>query len=63
MHYITLDYQMKWVWSTAHLVPSNGILQKKRCGYLSRDLQAWPMWSCDLTGHAHRSHGTYHSAP
>ena len=44
MHYITLDYQTNYV--------------RKRHGYLSCDLWAWPMGPCDLIGHVHRSHGT-----
>ena len=27
-------------------------------GYLSHDLWVWPMGSCDLISHTHRSHGT-----
>ena len=59
MHYITLDYQTKKMGVVCSTAPSSGMR--------SFDLWVWPMGSCDLISHAHRScdrsHGTYHSTP
>ena len=51
MHYITLDYQTKkmGVVCSTFFAPSSGM---RSC-----DLWVWPMGSCDLIGHTHRSHG------